>query len=95
MQQLSGQKIVTPGPGQYDDGITLASQVMKRTAGNKKAFNCEEKRQPEYNMQETPGPGQYAQNQDLKREEIKRSSSMFISKTKRNTTYNQIVKKSS
>mmetsp|Transcript_36002 Transcript_36002/g.47374 ORF Transcript_36002/g.47374 Transcript_36002/m.47374 type:complete len:155 (-) Transcript_36002:1930-2394(-) len=67
---------------------------MKRTMGNKKAFNCEEKRQPEYNAQETPGPGQYTQNYAaLKQEEIKRSSSMFISKTKRNSTYNNIVKK--
>ena len=63
-QQMSAQKLTTPGPGQYEDGLatSLAEQVRKRTVGNKKAFNCEEKRQPEYNMQETPGPGQYAQN---------------------------------
>ena len=86
--------MITPGPGHYDDGLALAHQVMKKSMGNKKPFNCEEKRQPEFNVQETPGPGQYVQNLDaLRKEEIKRSSSMFLSKTKRNSTYQQIIKK--
>jgi len=87
--------MITPGPGHYNDGQDIAHQAMRRTVGNKKPLNCEEKRQPEFNVTETPGPGQYANlNRDaFYKEEIKRSSSMFISKVKRNNAYQQVVKK--
>jgi len=52
---VSAQKLITPGPGQYDDGMAqsldMAHQVMKRSQGNRKPFNCEEKRQPEFGVQ--------------------------------------------
>ena len=41
--------MTTPGPGEYDDGKDLAHKMQKKSQGNKKPFNCEEKRQPEYN----------------------------------------------
>lgn len=68
--------------------------MQRKSQGAKKPFNCEEKRQPEFTNIETPGPGNYFQNiEAAKADAIKRSSSMFISKTKRNSAYNKIVKK--
>ena len=69
--------------------------------GKPGTFGCTEKRfapkagQAMMSSTETPGPGAYIQPnlQATKQEEIKRSSSMFISKTKRNNSYHMNVKR--
>jgi hypothetical protein len=98
---IGAQKLTTPGPGHYDDGRLLEQQVMRKTLGKPGTFGCTEKRfapKPGQTMMsaiETPGPGTYIQPnlQTMKQEEIKRSSSMFISKTKRNGAYHMNVKR--
>ena len=58
--------MITPGPGTYEDGRALESEVHKRTMGKQGTFGCTEKRfAPKAGGQsiemavDTPGPGQY------------------------------------
>lgn len=93
---------MTPGPGTYVEHNDLHMQVMKKTADPRKngTFGCTEKRFAAragalVQNTEIPGPGSYIQpNQEkMQQEGVKRSSSMFISKTKRNSTYHNIQQK--
>lgn len=87
---VSATKLDTPGPGHYIDPATIPEVQTKKQYGKNATFGCTERRfaprQGEDKIK-TPGPGTYVQPNVINgpaKEEIKRSSSMFISKTKRN-----------
>jgi len=79
-----------PGPGQYQAPTTLVDQMQRKPWGKQGVFGSTEKRFVQAQALQTPGPGNYKPERsivalDRKNEvNIKRSSSMFLSSTKRN-----------
>jgi hypothetical protein len=87
-----------PGPGQYK-ASSLVNELMKKKTSKKGAFGSEAGRfidqSPKF-LEEEPGPGQYNPIDSLKTldhkkdNNLKKHSSMFLSKTKREVQKNKM-----
>ena len=85
---LDKKALEAPGPGSYQ-AKTIVESMTKKPWGKQGVFGSTEKRFVAAAALQTPGPGQYKPERsvnilDKKRDNnIKRSSSMFISGSKR------------